>query len=205
MLMIQILLLILIACIVISVKARKNGEMKWIEGRSMDTVLFLLSAKALFISIGLFINRRFYVENYQISDGGIELVVGGLFWQGMEWLELPVLLCLTLVSGIRIISQIRWAKGKKVDVMLFLLSAVALFTSVSLFFTLGIYIVDLFGDLGIWVTDHPHSGLEAVAGGSFWLSMKWLEFAILFCLSLILGSRLVQPSEKLKLIRHLKE
>ena len=174
----------LIIMCVITIGLRKEGKMKWIEGRIVDTVLFLLTSMVLFISIGLFIQLGIYVDNYQIR-GDMHLVTGGQFWTYMRWLEFPILLCLIFILGIRITRQIKWIEGRSVDIALFLLSAVALFTTFGLFMNSAIY-----------VSNHQYGGgTTLLTGGWFWLNMKWLELPTLLCLSFILGNRIIKSKK----------
>ena len=97
--------LLMCALVLIAINLRKNGKIKWLERRSVDIILFLLSSTALFISFGLFINTALYIDIQHAAAGGAHAVTGGRFWTSMLWLELPVLFFLTLISGVRIIRH----------------------------------------------------------------------------------------------------
>lgn len=97
--------LIICALVLTAIILRKKGKMKWIKGRSVDIILFLLSCTTLFISFGLFINTALYIDTQHIDAGGVHAVTGGVFWTYMLWLELPILFCLTLMLGSRVIRH----------------------------------------------------------------------------------------------------
>jgi len=78
-------------------------------------------------------------------------------------------------------GKIKWTGAKVVEILLFVLSLTALFTSVGLFMTTAVYVSNY----------QYYGGPELMTG--FWLSMMWLELPILFALSLILGIRVIKP------------
>ena len=96
----------LLVCTLFIINIKLKSEKKTRQGKIaiIDISLFLMSAIALFISFGLFINTALYVSNHQYR-GGTNLVTGGMFWTNMMWLEIPILFCLTLILGIKIIRN----------------------------------------------------------------------------------------------------
>jgi len=79
-------------------------------------------------------------------------------------------------------GKIKWTSTLSVDVLLFVLSLIALFTSVGLFMNTAIYASNY----------QYNGGTELITGGVFWLIMMWMELPILFSLSLILGIRITK-------------
>lgn len=63
-------------------------------------------------------------------------------------------------------------KKKSINLLIFILSTIALIISVKLFWNMGIY-VDEYG-----------TSANIVSGGEFWLLMDWLRLFILLVLSI---------------------
>ena len=101
-------------------------------------------------------------------------------------LILPILLILILVVSLAIFLKrkgiMKWTEGKIMDIVLFLLSGVAMFISLGLFMNMALY-----------VSNYQYNGnIFLVVGGRFWLNMIWLELPVLFFLTLFLGIRLIR-------------
>jgi len=78
-------------------------------------------------------------------------------------------------------EKMKWTSTLSIDVLLFVLSLIALFTSVGLFMNTAIYVSNY--------QQKQSGGIDSVTGGPFWLTMLWLELPVLFFLTLILGIR----------------
>ncbi len=69
--------------------------------RKLSIIVFICSFISLLISVKLFINLGFFVDEYSLSPS---IVDGGDFWLYMDWLRLLLLLLLSIVSGFSIFS-----------------------------------------------------------------------------------------------------
>ncbi|WP_455675117.1 hypothetical protein [Pradoshia sp.] len=69
--------------------------------QKLAIIVFIFSFISLLISVKLFINLGFFVDEYGLSPS---IVDGGDFWLYMDWLRLFLLLMLSIGSGVSIFS-----------------------------------------------------------------------------------------------------
>ncbi|OCN01614.1 hypothetical protein A7X67_00515 [Clostridium sp. W14A] len=72
------------------------------KSRWLFLVLFVISFCSLLISLALFWNQGIFADDYNLSP---ELICGGGFWNGMDWLRLVFLFLLCLLSGDGTVSK----------------------------------------------------------------------------------------------------
>jgi|GEM_PF-4602348 len=154
-----------------------------------DITAFASVSVALVATFGLSSTLSSYVMHRQYSSN-VGLILGerlGAFGMLLPWLELPAVLLLFLVLGIRIITHdnpdLRQTKTAA-DVALLLTSGAALFISASLAIQKVIYVNNA------QITGNLHT----VTGGVVWTGLMWLELPALFCLMVILGKSAFSPA-----------
>ena len=98
-LVIGLMLIVLFICLAAFYLKKKEVNL---EKRGVNIVIFVLSLISLVISIKLFWSLAEYADEYGSSPS---LVTGGLFWTGMDWLRLGILLVLCVISGFKLIKR----------------------------------------------------------------------------------------------------
>jgi hypothetical protein len=96
-------LLLTVVCIFFAVfyLIRKRVNL---EKKGLNIVIFILSFISLVISLKLFWNMGAYADEYGSSP---VLVSGGWFWLAMNWIKQGVLFILCLITGLKLISDIK--------------------------------------------------------------------------------------------------
>lgn len=72
------------------------------KGKSVNLIIFIVSALALGISLKLFWNMGIYVDEYNTSPS---VVCGGEFWLYMDWLRLALLAVIAIASGAKVLRK----------------------------------------------------------------------------------------------------
>lgn len=71
-------------------------------------------------------------------------------------------------------------KQEKLSIIIFILSLIALFISIRLFWNLGIFV------------DEYNVSSDIVSGGDFWLYMDWLRLLLLFIICIVSGINILK-------------
>ena len=95
-------LAVLCAVAIVAVISAVQGKAVWLERKTTDFTLFLLSITSLFFSLRLFINTVNYIDDAPYP--GTDLLAGGPFLM-MMLLEFPILFCLSLILLCRVVRR----------------------------------------------------------------------------------------------------
>ncbi|MBU3109056.1 hypothetical protein [Clostridium gasigenes] len=72
------------------------------QGKGVNTVIFILSIICLIISIKLFWNMGIFVDEHNTSP---DIISGGDFWLCMDWLRLGFTALICVLSGISLFRE----------------------------------------------------------------------------------------------------
>lgn len=75
-------------------------------------------------------------------------------------------------------------KRKTASIMVFILSLIALFISIKLFWNMSVFV------------DEFNTSPDVVLGGEFWLYMNWLRLGCLSIICILSGVNLLKSSNK---------
>ncbi|MBU3106114.1 hypothetical protein [Clostridium gasigenes] len=72
------------------------------KGKFLNISIFVLSIICLIISVNLFWNMGIYVDEFNTSPS---IILGGDFWNYMNWLKLAFTAVISILSGISLFSN----------------------------------------------------------------------------------------------------